>query len=334
MVETRQVRKLPIGFLLLLLVVYLVVIGPLDQWWLRKINRPMLTWITFPSYVVLFSLLIYYIGFRLRAGNSEWNEFHVVDVFPRGGDAVLRGRTYGSVYSPANNVYRVGIDQASAHFRNEFQGLMGGVGGGRTLVRDKTKGFEADLEVPVWTSMLGVADWVDSGSPPIQAKFEGQTLALANRRQVAFTNIVVIRNRRVYPLPPLAAGATTRFDFGASTAESTPYQDIPRDWAPTFQNVVNRRGEVFGGNTEEHIDAWGGAAVAASLVRGFADPNNAGGRGFIWPPGLDLTPLVERGDTVILAYLPGDSLVPDLNRFAALRRSKGTLLRLVLPATR
>ena len=41
MVETRQVRKLPVGLLLLLLLVYLVVIGPLDQWWLKKINRPM-----------------------------------------------------------------------------------------------------------------------------------------------------------------------------------------------------------------------------------------------------------------------------------------------------
>ena len=103
MIETRQVQKLPVGILLLLLVVYLVVIGPLDQWWLRRINRPMLTWVTFPAYVVLFSLLIYYLGFRLRAGNSEYNELHLVDVLPRGtGGAVLRGRTFTSLYSPAN----------------------------------------------------------------------------------------------------------------------------------------------------------------------------------------------------------------------------------------
>jgi len=48
--------------LLLLLIVYLVVIGPLDQFWLKKIGKPMLTWITFPCYVVMFSLLIYFIG--------------------------------------------------------------------------------------------------------------------------------------------------------------------------------------------------------------------------------------------------------------------------------
>ena len=54
MIETKQVRKLPLGWLLALLVAYLLVIGPLDQYWLKKINRQMLTWVTFPCYVVLF----------------------------------------------------------------------------------------------------------------------------------------------------------------------------------------------------------------------------------------------------------------------------------------
>ena len=48
MIDSKQVRKLPVEWLLLLLIVYLVVIGPLDQYWLKRIKRPMLTWITFP----------------------------------------------------------------------------------------------------------------------------------------------------------------------------------------------------------------------------------------------------------------------------------------------
>ena len=38
MIDTRQVHKLPVEWLLLLLIVYLVVIGPLDQFWLKKIG--------------------------------------------------------------------------------------------------------------------------------------------------------------------------------------------------------------------------------------------------------------------------------------------------------
>src|SRR6202000_685137 len=121
MIDSKQGRKLPGDWLPLLLIVYLVVIGPLDQYWLKRIKRPMLTWITFPCYVVMFSLLIYFIGYRLRAGETEWNELHVVDVLANGDGAELRGHSYASVYSPVNNSYRVSTQQRFSAFRGEFQ---------------------------------------------------------------------------------------------------------------------------------------------------------------------------------------------------------------------
>ena len=62
MLDSRQVSKLPIIWLLLLLAAYLVIIGPVDRIWLKRINKQMLTWLTFPAYVAIFSLLIYFIG--------------------------------------------------------------------------------------------------------------------------------------------------------------------------------------------------------------------------------------------------------------------------------
>jgi len=59
----------------------------------------------FPLLRRLFSLLIYFIGYKLRAGESEWNELHLVDVLASGEKAELRGRTYTAVYSPANQRY-------------------------------------------------------------------------------------------------------------------------------------------------------------------------------------------------------------------------------------
>ena len=129
MIDSKQVHKLPVGWLLLLLIVYLVVIGPLDQFWLKRIGRPMLTWITFPCYVVLFSLVIYFIGYKLRAGESEWNELHLVDVLQNGEHAELRGRTYMSVYSPANQKYLLESEQKYATFRGELLQLREPVGG-------------------------------------------------------------------------------------------------------------------------------------------------------------------------------------------------------------
>jgi len=128
MIDSKQVRKLPLPWLLALLVAYLAVIGPLDQYWLKKINRQMLTWVTFPLYVAAFSGLIYLIGFHLRAGELEWNELNVVDVLPDLQpdlpSAVLRGETYLSIYSPVNAHYQLGSVQPFATLRGEYGGIV------------------------------------------------------------------------------------------------------------------------------------------------------------------------------------------------------------------
>ena len=160
MIDSRQVRKLPVEWLLVLLVVYLLVIGPFDQWFLKRINRQMLTWITFPAYVVLFSLMIYYIGYKLRAGETEWNELHLVDVVPRGTErADLRGRTYASLYSSVNARYRLASDQPYSSLRAEFVGSWATTEqGGRADLEIRPTGYQADVAVPVWTSLLYIGD--------------------------------------------------------------------------------------------------------------------------------------------------------------------------------
>src|SRR5436190_15568677 len=181
MIDSRQVRKLPVQWLLLLLVVYLLVIGPVDQYCLKRANRQMLTWLTFPVYVALFSLLIYYIGYKLRAGETEWNELHLVDILPHGETAEWRGRTYASVYSPVNARYKVAGDQLESTLRGEFMSAWsGGQEGSRAEVLQHDKGFAADISVPVWTSQLLVSDWMQSGDYPFTA-----TIALTTAAQGA-----------------------------------------------------------------------------------------------------------------------------------------------------
>src|SRR5260370_2317945 len=86
----------------------------------------MLTWITFPCYVVLFSLLIYFIGYKLRAGETEWNELHLVDVLVHNNIAELRGRTYASIYSPVNATYKLESQQRYSTFRGAFHSSWSG----------------------------------------------------------------------------------------------------------------------------------------------------------------------------------------------------------------
>ena len=59
---------------------------------------------------------------------------------------------------------------------------------------------------------------------------------------------------------------------------------------------------------------------------------SSGGAGHIATDGLDLTPMVDRGDAVVLAWDPGHAPGNgSMNRFKTVRNHRDTLLRLAVP---
>ncbi len=332
MVETTQIRKLPVGALLLLLVAYLAVIGPIDQWWLKKIKRPMLTWLTFPAYVALFSLLIYWIGFKLRAGQTEWNELHVADVYPRIAGAEIRGRTFASIYSPANETYHIRSDVANATLRPESGGLwMGNRSEGRSTLHLAAKsGFGADIYVPVWTSQMHVSDWEEEMATPVKTVLtetaDGFAIRVENTLGKSIEKIWVIHNGTVHELGGLSANQSK--EFNRRDREGRVLRDWVGQFQSTFATAVVERQKILGGGVGGTISDWGGSSVAASFPSLLQGPERDG----IYPLGSDLTPLVERGNTLLFAWIPDETLIPTLNKFPAVRSRKGTLVRLVVPS--
>lgn len=332
MIDSKQVRKLPVGWLLLLLLAYLVVIGPLDQYWLKKINKQMLTWLTFPAYVACFSVLIYFIGYRLRAGETEWNELHMVDVMPIGQQADLRGRTYASVYSPINAKYHVASDQPFAAFRGESLGYSGnGQEGSRASVMQKDNSFEAEISVPVWTSQLYVSDWWRRGELPLSFSVTSRggnyEIEVENRLEKKLSNAKLVIQGRVLDLGELPARETKKFILPASGQD---LRSFVQNYANHFQQAVSQRQQAFGGNSHPIYDIPN-STIAASFLSEMRDsqtpsqPYNPGT--FVTPQGMDLAPLVERGDALLLAWAPDYSLVKPMNRFSARRSRHDTLLR-------
>jgi hypothetical protein len=97
-----------------------------------------------------------------------------------------------------------------------------------------------------------------------------------------------------------------------------------------FASAVNQRQQAFGGNEQIQNIALG--TMAASFVSRLQPPNPYGQAGaFLTPPGLDLSPLVERGDAVLLAWAPDYALVKPLNKFSPRRSHRDTLLRVAAP---
>ncbi|HEY1172208.1 MAG TPA: hypothetical protein VGH19_12615 [Verrucomicrobiae bacterium] len=340
MIDSKQVRKLPVSWLLLLLAVYLVVIGPLDQWYLKKINRQMLTWITFPCYVVGFSLLIYWIGFMLRAGESEWNELHVVDVMPHGGKVELRGRTYASCYSPSNAKYPVATDVAHATFRGEFQGAFAASQeAGRTAITQMGKGFAAEVFVPVWTSQLFVSDWSQSGEEPLQmevTKSGGQTsVRIENKMKATLERAWIVAGDKVYEVSRLQAGErrVVNLSSAGQALESFVQQNTSN-----FGTAVEQRRNAFGNNRGNFLPNPPVHLAAASFLGKLEEkntPNNNNhnyGARFILPEGFDLSGNVKRGQICLLAWASGESPIPALNKFETRRSTRDTLFRVVASA--
>jgi hypothetical protein len=333
MIDSRQVHKLPVGWLLLLLLIYLVVIGPLDQYWLKRIGKPMLTWITFPGYVVLFSLVIYLIGYKLRAGESEWNELHVVDILANGSGAELRGRTYSSVYSPSNQRYLLESQQKYATLRGEFAGLWGGGAdtGEKATILQSGDSFKAEIFVPVWTSELFVSDWWNSSSLPLSAqvspKVDGWHVQVENHTERKLTNIQMAIAGRMIALGDLPAGQSLTKPI--KSEDGMPLRNFVLNYGATFREAVNNRQRALGASESGQISDLPNSSMAASFLSQLTQTQNYD-YSFIGTPGLDLSPTLEAGGAVVLAWAGDYAPVKPMYQFIPRRSHRDTLWRLAV----
>jgi len=337
MIDTRQVHKLPVGWLLLLLLVYLVVIGPLDQFWLKRIGKPMLTWITFPCYVVLFSLVIYFIGYKLRAGESEWNELHIVDAFWNGQHAEWRGRTYASVYSPANERYLLQSHQQYATLRPEFAGLWSGSQSSeKALVAQEGDNFKAEIFVPVWTSELFVSDWWEPGVLPISVAVErqdqGWRARVENLTDQKLNNVQLVIEDRIFSLGQLAERmARTNI---LTRDQGMALRGFVASYGSDFQSRVMSRQHALGAAESGQILDKPNCSMAVSFLSQLAASQGLQPgyqNQFISPPGLDLSGVVQQGDAVLLAWAADYAPIKPIRQFKPRRSQTDTLWRVTVP---
>ena len=332
LIDSRQIKKLPVTWLLLLLVVYLVVIGPFDQWWLKKINKQMLTWITFPTYVVLFSLLIYFIGYKLRAGETEWNELNIVDVLPRGDKVDLRGRTYISIYSSSNARYPLVGQDGHATIRGEMMDFRsGGREASKARVVHQGNSFKADVDVAVWTSSLYSNEWfVTNDIPFVASVSEAGTewvVDVENFLNKPLAQVRVVIATKIFDLGEVPAGQ--KKTFRVDDRKGSPLPAFVQEHGQFFQRAVELRSNPLGDTASGHIEDRALTATVASFISHLDVATH--GRAFIHPPGLDLSKQVGRGDAVVLAWVPGFSLTDKINDFKPPRFKQDTMLRLTLP---
>ncbi len=102
------VKLIPFGWVAFFIFIYILLIGPGDYFFLKKVVKRMeLTWVTFPLIVVSVSLLAYFAAFAVKGRALRVNKVDVVDIDPASGRA--RGGTYVNLFSPQNRDYDIRV---------------------------------------------------------------------------------------------------------------------------------------------------------------------------------------------------------------------------------
>jgi hypothetical protein len=100
------------GWVALFILIYILVVGPLDYLFLKKVvKRLEFTWITFPTVVLAVSAGAYFTAYHLKGSELRINKLDVVDIDFQTGRAY--GRTWFSVFSPRIQQYTIGIEPAA-----------------------------------------------------------------------------------------------------------------------------------------------------------------------------------------------------------------------------
>ena len=105
-VESLPELTLPsTGLLLIFMLVYIIVIGPVNYIVLGRLNRRELGWVTIPASIVLFSLIAFLIGLQFKGNVPIVNQLNLVT--GRAGQTEAYVQSAVGVYSPGRTGYDI-----------------------------------------------------------------------------------------------------------------------------------------------------------------------------------------------------------------------------------
>ncbi len=200
----------------MILLAYVLVIGPMDYFILKKLRRFSWTYLTFTTYVIVFSLFAYFYTYRMKGGEMRINKFIIADLPETGGK--MMGTTTMMVFSPQNNTYVFPLPDATflrpQDIRDEeiYHPAMEMRKSWR-IARTR-EGREMSIAIPIWTSEYLQGDWTKefSGSVVCSLKIEGATVSgkIRNRLGTDIEEALLLYRDRIASLGAIANGQEVR----------------------------------------------------------------------------------------------------------------------------
>ena len=110
--DFEDVPVISFGWVALFILLYILVVGPLDYLFLKKVvKRLELTWITFPTVVITISVAAYFTAYWLKGNDQKINKVDLVDIDLH--SQQVYGNTWFTIFSPRIQHYTIGLEPAA-----------------------------------------------------------------------------------------------------------------------------------------------------------------------------------------------------------------------------
>ena len=347
------VRLTPFWIVAALAVAYLLLIGPGDYFFLRKIvGRMAWTWFTFPAAVLIVGATAYLLAHRLKGDAFRVNQVDLVDVDAASGS--VRGTSWMNVFSPRTQTFDFSVKPwipsdmtpSGSAAPMAWLGLPGrGLGGMDPQTSDPVAwsgqydfatGLTAmrGVPIPTWSTRSLTARWSQSAaSPGVQAELadEEQVLAgtIANHLKFPLSHCILAYDRWAYELETLAPGQSVEIGMMSQRSE------LRTRW--TGCRLVGRRSDQS--YREEFAVYDQSSSDPLYVLRMMMFYEAAGGRRYTgltndYQRFVDFSDLLKTGRAVLMAQAPdaGAELLRDGQTAGAGPRDRhAVFVRFALP---
>jgi hypothetical protein len=349
------VKLVPFGWVAFFIFLYILLIGPGDYFFLKKVVKRMeFTWITFPLIVAAVSMLAYFAAYAMKGTEMRINRADVLDLDQASGR--LRGTAIIDIFSPVNEDYEADLaplpvdppageaaaepppPKSSAEVILSWFGVsesrFGGMNNPNRRLSFSSNSYKyppgrADrlegLRIAMWSSKSLYARWFGStgdkliDAPELASDEYGQLRgAISNASGRTLRSPVLFYKDKVYELKgDLAPGQSVE----TSTLTSVR----------TLGNYVNSVAQQFDSSSlPNEVDARRRLLIALMFHRGVSDKNRELDNGPLRP--LDLSSLLHLERAQLVAEVDGPAaelaLKPDRGKPA---QQGTTLVRVLLP---
>ncbi len=273
--DFQDVPVISFGWVALFILLYILIVGPLDYFFLKKVvKRLELTWVTFPVVVVVVSAAAYFTAYYVKGNDQRINKVDLVDIDLHGKQAQLYGQTWFTIFSPRIQHYTVGVEPAaetgwvapdSTAVTLSWLGRPDNSAMGYRRPRSpglfrRTYEFEPDasgmkgVPIPVWSTKSFNAVWattqpakalLEADLRPVAGNPNQLTGQIVSRLPVTLDDAVLVRQTgsgaRVYPLGTLVPGAEKSL--------ANVFKDIGAERQALFDDWANK--QLLGAETQQ-----------------------------------------------------------------------------------